>query len=344
MSPIRRHLLRLCLGLAVLCVLASPARAAGLRWFEMPADAAGPALQGALWYPCAQPAAPLTLAPLVIQAVKDCPLRGEHLPWIVISHGTGGSRLGHHDTAAALADAGFVVAAIDHPGDNYRDTSAQLHLSSFLTRPQDLRRLIDYLSGQWEERGRLDVPALGLFGFSRGGYTGLVALGAVPDFRLGQAFCAERPGLPFCQEMERPVPAPPDAGGRIRAAVIVDPVALFTPAGLRGVTVPIQLWSSALGGDGVTPAGVAGIRDGLPTAPEFHLAAGSGHFSFLAPCAPAQAGAMPELCRDGAGFDRAAFHRAFNAEVVRFFRTQLMPAGKRGATDKSAGGGGSAGE
>ena len=45
-------------------------------------------------------------------------LRIDKLPLIVISHGQDGWFGGHHDTAEALADAGFVVAAINHPGDN----------------------------------------------------------------------------------------------------------------------------------------------------------------------------------------------------------------------------------
>ena len=35
------------------------------------------------------------------------------LPLVVMSHGTGGSFLGHFDTAMALADAGFVVVAMN---------------------------------------------------------------------------------------------------------------------------------------------------------------------------------------------------------------------------------------
>jgi predicted dienelactone hydrolase len=35
------------------------------------------------------------------------------------------------------------------------------------------------------------------------------------------------------------------------------------------------------------------------------------------------AAAAPEICTDAAGFDRAAFHRTFNAEVLAFFRKHL---------------------
>jgi len=48
---------------------------------------------------------------------------GKNLPLIVISHGHGGSFLGRHDLAEVLADSGFVVAAINHPGDTFSDMS-----------------------------------------------------------------------------------------------------------------------------------------------------------------------------------------------------------------------------
>jgi len=31
----------------------------------------------------------------------------------------------------------------------------------------------------------------------------------------------------------------------------------------------------------------------------------------------------PDICADDPGFDRAAFHRDFNAQVLAFFRRQL---------------------
>jgi predicted dienelactone hydrolase len=42
---------------------------------------------------------------------------------VVISHGNGGDDLTHIDTAMALANAGYVVAALTHTGDNPRDQS-----------------------------------------------------------------------------------------------------------------------------------------------------------------------------------------------------------------------------
>jgi predicted dienelactone hydrolase len=67
--------------------------------------------------------------------VKDCPITGAKLPLVVSSHGTAGWFGGHHDTAAALADAGFVVAAINHSGN---DRSKSDDLSVFGSRPADI--------------------------------------------------------------------------------------------------------------------------------------------------------------------------------------------------------------
>src|SRR5437868_10717556 len=61
----------------------------------------------------------------------------------------------------------------------------------------------------------------------------------------------------------------------------------------------------------------------LPVAPEFRTVEGAGHFAFLAPCTPALARAAALLCSDPPGFDRVAFHRAFNSAVTRFFAARL---------------------
>ena len=305
------------------------ASAAGFAWISVPADADGPALKGAVWYPSATPPAALELGPFSLKVARDAPVQGDRIPLVVMSHGTGGSALGHHDTAVALADAGFVVAAINHPGDNYEDLSQQMHLAPFISRPRDVSRLISWMLHSWPGAGHINDQAVGLFGFSRGGYTGLVSIGAVPDLKLGAAFCVRQPDLPFCTEIKSPLPPLPPADARIKAAVIVDPLSVFSTAGLAKISVPVQLWASEYGGDGVMPENVAAVRQGLPQAPEFYSVAGSGHFSFLAPCSASLKAAAPDLCVDRPGFDRVAFHQRFNRQVTTFLRAQLTASAAR---------------
>ncbi|RST47565.1 alpha/beta hydrolase family protein [Variovorax sp. MHTC-1] len=310
---------------ATLCLATTLTHAAGFSLVEVPAGNDGPALRGAVWTPCKAPVGRIELDPLVIDGVKNCPIEGTRLPLIIVSHGQGGSLLGHHDTASALADAGFVVASINHPGDNFQDRSRRGDLSIFTSRPADMKRLADYMLGGWAGRSTLNPDRVGIFGFSRGGYTGLVAAGAVPNFKLRRDLCPPLSFDSLCRKIrgdEQPTPPVPDP--RIKAAVIVDPLSFFNAEGLRGVAVPIQLWASQHGGDGVTPASVEAVRRDLPKRPEWRLAANAAHFAFLAPCTPALTRAAPEICTDNKGFDRVAFHSAFNREVVGFLRRALQ--------------------
>ena len=150
---------------AVALYLTAPmAQAAGFRLIEVPADADGPALKGAMWHPCADPPGEITLGPYILSVAKDCPISGDRLLLVVISHGNGGTELHLYDTAEALADAGFVVAAIKHPGDTTFDVSR--FLSALVERPTDIRRLIDFMLGASPAASRIDPERIGFFGFS----------------------------------------------------------------------------------------------------------------------------------------------------------------------------------
>ncbi|AOK61249.1 dienelactone hydrolase [Burkholderia ubonensis] len=304
------------------CLMATLAQAAGIRLLDIPADHDGRTLTGAVWYPCAQPPGSVKRGFVVMSVAKDCPIAGENLPLVVISHGWSGSFIGHRDIAEALADAGFVVAAIDH-GDSATNERRNGDFSVLIERPTDVRRVIDFMLGPWSDASRIDAARVGFFGFSRGGYTGLVAIGADPVFGKAPKACEGRNSL-ICEQIRRgELPALPH-DPRIKAAVIADPLSLFFTAGsMRNVKVPVQLWSSAHGGDGVTPESVAAIARALPAGVEFHVVPNSQHFGFLPPCPAELAKRAPEICSDPPGFDREAFHKQLDADVLAFFRKNL---------------------
>jgi hypothetical protein len=62
-----------------LSLATTPARAAGFRFIEVPADADGPALNGAIWYPCSEPPREMDLGNIAISGVRDCTIRGDKL-------------------------------------------------------------------------------------------------------------------------------------------------------------------------------------------------------------------------------------------------------------------------
>jgi predicted dienelactone hydrolase len=109
--------------------------------------------------------------------------------------------------------------------------------------------------------------------------------------------------------------------------VLADPPAIWlVPDSISKVRIPVQLWASADGGRNlpsftVTPESVADLDQRLPEPHEYHVVPNSWHFGFIL-CGPSIS-TVPDLCTDPPGFDRADFHREFNAEVVRFFQAQL---------------------
>ena len=249
-------------------------------------------LKGAVWYPCAQPANEVKLGPFIMSVAKDCPIAGEKLPLVVISHGRGGTFLGHRDTAEILADAGFIVVAINHPGDNAMDKSRTGDFSVFVERPADIKRVIDFVLGPWPDAARVDAGRIGIFGFSRGGYTGLVAIGANPYFGKRLRLCEGKDSA-LCDQVHKGELPELAHDPRIKAAVIADPLSVFfTLESFKTVKVPVQLWGSERGGDGVTPESVVGIANQLPSKPDFHAVPNSQHFAFLAPC-PAE---LSKIC------------------------------------------------
>lgn len=309
----------------VLCCLGAPARAAGIQLLD-----SDPGLAGAIWYPCAGEPKHVALGRLAVAVdfgligVKDCPVTEARLPLVIFSHGRTGWFGAHHDTAEALADAGFVVAAINHPGDNGNDPSRHDDLSVFASRPVDMVHLLDFVLHDWKNKAVVDPARIGFFGFSKGGYTGLVLMGVTPDFGWLAKFCTDKTGA--CEQLhngEAPPNPPHDA--RIQAAVIIDPATgVFTRENLAAIKIPFQLWRSALGGPGVGDGSAnARLAANLPGKPDVHVVP-AGHFAFLAPCSPQLATAIPRICTDVPGFDRAAFHREFNASIIDFFRKRLV--------------------
>jgi predicted dienelactone hydrolase len=301
------------------------AHAAGFRVIDIPADAGGPAIHAAVWYPCPEPPGAIDLGNITLPGVADCPLPDGQWPLIAVSHCKRGSFVGHHDTDETLADAGFIVAALNHPGDSAADPARSDDLSAYVERPTDIKRLIDFMLGTSAFAARIDPQRIGFFGFSRGGYTGLVLIGANPDWASAGAMCEKFVSHACEQILRQEYPAGPlTHDPRIKIAVLADPLAVaFKADSFAAVKVPVQLWASERGGDGVFPHDVAAMDGNLPATHEYRVVSNAGHFAFVPPCPPALAAAAPEICTDAPGFDRVAFHRQFDADVLAFFRQHL---------------------
>ena len=314
-------------ALAALMLAATPALAVGFERVTV-LDPEGPPLEAGIWYPTDAPASAQPIGLYQQTVAIGGAVAGRGLPLIVMSHGSGGSFEGHYDTALALAEAGFVVAAVTHTGDNYRDHSGFTRIEN---RPRHIKALVDFMLASWPHHDLLDPSRIGMFGFSAGGFTALVEIGGVPDLTLSAEYCATYPDEWACRKVKESGDgsrAPSAAfvhDPRIAAAVIAAPAVgyAFTPEALAAIKVPIQLWRGDSDEMLPHPRHAQHVYDGLPIKPEYHVVPNAGHFAFLAPCTPMAERYAPEICRDPEGFDRAAFHRQFNPAVVAFFQAKL---------------------
>jgi predicted dienelactone hydrolase len=295
-----------------------------------------------IWYPTSAPAQDHPLGAYVQTVAPDAPVTGEHLPLVVMSHGNGSTYQNHYDTALALAKAGFVAASVSHTGDTHDDQSRALFV---MDRPQHMHRLIDYMLSEWPDRARIDAGRVGVFGFSIGGFTALVAAGGIPDLSLTEAHFKAHPDYYDAQVAKRTgasleaiatlrskLPASTWVHDpRVKAAVVAAPALgyTFSLEGLKDVTVPVQLWRAAEDHILPHPDYAEAVRIALPTPPEYHVVDNADHFDFLAPCTDLLRQVAPVICVSRPGFDRAAFHQTFNAEVVRFFNETLKVTAER---------------
>lgn len=166
-------------------------------------------LNVALWYPTEAEPAPFSYGGPTRGrvAVEAAPLAGRGpWPWLVVSHGFGGSGHAQVFLAEALAARGWVVAAPDHhdecsanrivggrpTGFNARrfiQVAQRIGKSSPADRPKYLYRLeemklvLDRLPETEPFRGLLDPQRLAVGGHSLGGFTALGVCGTVPEFK-----------------------------------------------------------------------------------------------------------------------------------------------------------------
>lgn len=312
---------------------AAPAAASNVGFEELTvANGAEKPLTIGVWYPTDAAERTTRLQPFVQAVAPGGAVAGSGLPLVVFSHGTGSWYGGHYDTALALARAGFVVAAVSHAGDTYYDHS---RAAMIWDRSGQIHRLIDYMLGEWPDHARIDRERVGAFGFSAGGFTTLVVAGGVPTLERTQAQCRDHPTYFECgvartlPNRDAVIAGLPNSvwvhDARVKAAVVAAPALgyAFGKDGLRKVRIPIQLWRDEDDHILPNPDYAEAVRIALPQAPEYHVVPNADHYDFLAPCSPMMAARAPDVCVERPGFDRAAFHEAFDRQVVQFFERTL---------------------
>ena len=314
------------------------------------ADPMGGQMQYSLWYPTKVPNSVVKLGPYEFPGTQDAEPAAGHFGLVILSHGSGGFDLGHRDTAIALAKAGFIAAAPLHPRNNFRDDIGDDQRIVLDGRPRQLSAVIDALLAQRAWSSRIDSKKIAAFGFSAGGYTVLAALGAVPKFSRILDHCERHADEdPYCRIINSvgteesaararayAEPARRAHDGRLRAAVIADPLAVPFPDATLKALPPAKLMFFRPEVENVLKAEfhVSRVvrlleqRDNFP-APQDIVLPKAHHLSFIAPI-PESVGkslAGPEHFDRAAFLEemnrRAALHEEMNRTIVTFFKQAL---------------------
>jgi predicted dienelactone hydrolase len=265
-------------------------------------------------------------------------------PLILVSHGFGGTARQMTWLAAPLARAGYVVVGVDHPGTNGIDGVTAEGAYAPWERAGDLKAALNAVLADPKLAAHIDTRRIGVAGFSLGGFTSLLEVGARSDFAHIRAFCAGPDRDAICnQQLEYPHPMQsPETGAepamaplvarehddlhdpRIKAAFLIAPAAVqgLDFASLRRIKAPVAI---ALGdADPIAPPKTNGeFAARLVPGATIDILPGVGHYDFLSECASAGLVYAKPYCTDAAGVSRAATHERVERDAIKFFDRTL---------------------
>jgi predicted dienelactone hydrolase len=359
MKP-RQLMMALLLASGLACAEGAPFKVGQAEPMVYPAaerhwrGAATQALMTVVWYPTdrsglEQPApigSPQVKLFVGHPLVPQAPIAAGRHPLIVMSHGTGGSAGSLDWIASALAEQGYIVVGVNHPGNH---ALAPLTAEGFLLwweRATDLSEALDAVLADPQFAAHVDPECIAALGFSLGGYTVLALAGARTDRQAFFQFCRSPAADATCHPPEMDAPgigkmrldesSPATRASlarsgnsfrdpRIRAAFVMAPALgqAFRPHGLADVTIPLAIMAGD--GDMTVPSAsnASWYAKHIPQTQYELVQGGAGHYIFINVCLPAAMDQLAQVCHDARGVDRQAVHGRVIAKAMRFFGKAL---------------------
>jgi predicted dienelactone hydrolase len=336
--------------LAMVLAGPSPVRAMGSATLPALTGQGSPSGLITVWYPSGAPETIRTGGPFVLSAAWDgAPIRGNG-GLIILSHGSGGSATLYHEMAHVLVEAGFVVAAPEHQGDNWRDQT-KTGPDSWKLRPGEVSSAIDRVQGEPRFAPLLNRDKVGVYGMSAGGLTALEFAGATWSLNRLVKHCADHleEDSGFCafremvagkldQEMmgrlKRQFIEGAKSGmvdsreyghqdGRVKAVVAAVPVAaVIDPASFRDLRASTGLISADKDQVLAPRWHVLAVEVTCSSCTAIGTVKGGGHMSILSPLPDEIVRGLGVWAKDPAGFDRSSLTPIYKG-IAGFFAGRL---------------------
>ncbi len=258
-----------------------------------------------LQYPTLESSRPISFGPYTMNVSPDAKIIERQFPLIIISHGNGGSHLLYRTISTHLAKNGYIVAMLEHYGNNRNNNKLENTTENLVTRPRHVSLTIDILlSDKWFSN-YIEQYKIGVIGHSLGGYTALALAGGVPRTKEGLVIKVA-------------------SDSRIKAIVLLAPGTGWFMDSLTKVTIPILMFTAEH--DPITPKWNGEIV--LNYVPDkskvtFKEIENSGHFSFLSPFPMTMKNENFLPSTDPVGFDREKFHSYLPTDILDFLNDKL---------------------
>ncbi len=269
----------------------------GVSSLPIPAKGDAPGFTATLWYP----SGPGTEArfgssrirPGYLVVADGRPSLPSSAPLIVLTHGTGGSAQSLAWLATGLARRGALVVAADHPASSGGDPE-RASMMQVWTQPNDVRHLLDtLLASPWGSR--IDRQRIASVGFSLGGASAMLLVGARLDFERFPEFCKIhddgvcRAFARYFDTVDADFYARTNADlaePRLRAAVAIAPgfTEAFTAESLRAMQTPLLLITGERDQQLPPQTHVHPMQHLLPASSHYREIGDAHHFSFLPIC------------------------------------------------------------
>jgi predicted dienelactone hydrolase len=266
-------------------------------------------------------------------------------PLILMSHGTGGNADNMDWVAGPLAAAGYIVVAVDHPGNHATAPMTWDGMTLWWERATDISNVLDGVLADPELGQHVDRARIGALGFSLGGYTVLSLAGAQTDVAAFLTFCIGHRGDPVCEppEMARlsDQRVAPEARSleskasimrsgesyrdpRIKAVFAIAPALgqSMTIGSMREISTKVGLLTGDRDRNVPRETNFDRIASAIPAAQTTRIA-GAGHYTFVPVCTPLMIARSPAICADPQGTNRGIVHAQANDVVVDFFNRAL---------------------